>query len=211
VRRRIPALRRSAQAWDAGRVQRHATVIALLCGLLVVGGCGGGGGGGEERPAATRTPAAPRPQAPASDPLALPAGIPRSATGPADAGAARTIRRWARALQGGDVARAVSYWALPAKIQNGTPVLTLRSRQDLRLFNGSLACGAVLTGAGAARGYTIATFRLTERPGGDCGGGTGQTARTAVLVRGGRIAAWYRLPDAGTPPGAGTAPDAPII
>jgi hypothetical protein len=175
----------------------------------MVGACGGGGGG-EQPPVVTRTAAEPRP-APPSDPLALPAGIPRSATGPAEAGAARTIRGWARALQGGDVARAASYWTLPAKIQNGTPVLTLRSHEDLWLFNGSLACGAVLTAAGAAGGYTIATFRLTERPGGDCGGGTGQRARTAVLVRGGRIAGWYRLPDPGTSPGAGGAPDAPVI
>jgi hypothetical protein len=192
-----------------GRVQLHAPAIALLCSLMV-GACGGGGGG-QQPPAATRTAAEPRPQAPPSDPLALPAGVPSSATGPADAGAARTIRRWARALRGGDVARAVSYWTLPAKIQNGTPVLTLRSREDLRLFNGSLACGAVLTGAGAGRGYTIATFRLTERPGGACGGGTGQSARTAVLVRGGRIAGWYRLPDPGTSPGGGDAPDTPVI
>jgi hypothetical protein len=183
-------------------VRLHAPLIALLSSLLI---CSCGGGGAEQPPAAERTPAAPLPQGPASDPLALPAGVPRSATGPADAGATRTIRRWAQALQGGDVALAVSYWALPARIQNGTPVLTLRSREDLRLFNGSLACGAVLTGAGAARGYTIATFRLTERPGGDCGGGTGQSARTAVLVRGGRIAGWYRLPD------ANNAPDAPIV
>lgn len=183
-------------------------VIALLSSLLI-GGCGGGGD--EPRAAPVTTPGAPRQQAPASDPLALPAGIPRAATGPADAAATRTIRRWAQALQRGDVARAVTYWAVPAKIQNGTPVLTLRSREDVRLFNGSLACGAKLTGAGAARGYTIATFRLTERPGGNCAGGTGHSARTAVEVRAGRIAGWYRLPDAGTAPGASGAPDAPII
>ena len=164
--------------------------IAALCALLV-GGCGGGGGGGGSAAKAPRRPAAPR------GPLALPAGVPRDPTGPADAAATRTIRGWARALRGGDVERASSFWGLPAKVQNGTPVLTLGSRDDLRIFNASLSCGAVLTAAGGARGYTIATFRLTERRGGhgSCGGGVGQRAQTAVLVRGGRTVGWYRLPD----------------
>ena len=186
----------------------RAPSIALL-GTLLVGACGGGG---DEKPAAPKTaPPAPRAQAPAEDPLALPAGVPRTETGPADAAASRTIRRWAQALQRGDVARAVSYWAAPAQVQNGTPVLTLRSREDLRLFNGSLACGAELTAAGSAGGYTIATFRLTERPGGNCGAGTGHSARTAVRVRDGRIAGWYRLPDAGTEPSEPGAPDSPVV
>jgi hypothetical protein len=108
----------------------------------------------------------------------------------------RTIRGWAQALRGGNVARAASFWALPAKIQNGTPVLRLNSRNDLLVFNDSLPCGAVLTGAGGANGFTIATFRLTERRFGQCGSGAGQSAQTAVLVRGGKIVGWYRLPDA---------------
>jgi hypothetical protein len=194
-------------------VDLRAPVIALSSSLLIAA-CGGGSDA--PRTTATTTATAPRAQAPrVADPLALPAGVPRSATGPADPAAVRTIRRWARALQGDDVRRAVSYWALPAKIQNATPVLELRSRQELLLFNSSLACGAVLTRAGSAGDYTIATFKLTERPGGDCGSGVGHSARTAILVRGGRIAGWYRLPDPGTttpppPPDSGT-PDAPII
>ncbi len=184
----------------------RAPAIALSS-CLLIGACGGGG---NPRPPATSS-STPRAQTPATDPLALPAGVPRSATGPADPRAARTIRAWAQALGRGDVTRAVSYWAVPAKIQNATPVLTLASKADLRLFNGSLACGAVLTGAGSARGYTIATFRLTERRGGDCGSGTGHSARTAILVRGGRITGWYRLPDAGTAPGGDATTNAPII
>jgi hypothetical protein len=93
------------------------------------------------------------------------------------------------------VARATSYWGVPARVQNGTPVLTLSSRSEVRAFNGSLSCGAVLTGSGAARGFTIAAFRLTERRGGNCAGGTGQTAETALQVRAGRIVGWFRLPD----------------
>jgi hypothetical protein len=191
-------------------VDLRAPVIALSSSLLIAA-CGGGGDA--PRPAATTTSTAPRTQPPATaDPLALPAGVPSTATGPADATATKTIRAWARALGRGDVTRAVSYWAVPAKIQNATPVLTLSSRNDLRLFNGSLACGAVLTDArAAARGYTIATFRLTERPGGNCGSGTGHSAQTAILVQGAKIAGWYRLPDAGTAPADSGSPDAPII
>lgn len=91
-------------------------------------------------------------------------------------------------------------------------MLTLSSREDLRRFNGSLSCGAVLTSAGSARGYTIATFRLTERRGGDCGTGAGHSAQTAILVRSGKIAGWYRLPeaDAQTPDAPGS-PAAPVV
>jgi hypothetical protein len=54
----------------------------------------------------------------------------------------------------------------------------------------------VLTGAGGAGGgYTIATFRLTERPGGGCASGVGHSAQTAIRVRDGHIVAWYRLPE----------------
>jgi len=100
-------------------------------------------------------------------------------------------------LRAGNLARAASFWGVPARIQNGTPVLRLSTRADVRSFNASLSCGAVLTGAGAADGFTIATFRLTERRGGgQCGSGVGHSAQTAVLVRGARIVGWYRLPDA---------------
>jgi hypothetical protein len=177
-------------------VHLRATVAPLLSALLL-GGCGGGRAAKPEP--TTATAIAPVKPAPARSPLALPADVPRNSSGPADAVATRTIRGWARALRAGDLARAGSFWALPAKIQNGTPVLTLSSRADVRIFNGSLTCGAVLTGAGAARaGYTIATFRLTERRGGHglCGRGVGHRARTAVRLRGGQIVGWYRLPDA---------------
>jgi hypothetical protein len=179
-------------------VHVRAPVTASLCTLLIAG-CGGGGS--KDDPAATT----PRQPAPARDPLALPAGVPRTPTGAADAADAATIRDWARALRTGDAARAAALWALPARIQNGTPVVTLRTRAEVRVFNDSLSCGAVLTAAGGARGFTIATFRLTERRGrrGQCGSGVGQSARTAVLVRDGRIAAWYRLPEGG--PDAGPA------
>jgi hypothetical protein len=174
-------------------VPLHAPTVVLLFTLLLVA-CGA-------EPSRRSPPASsPKQPAPARDPLALPAGVPSSPTGRADADATRTIRAWSKALRAGDVAGAASFWALPAKVQNATPVLTLSSRDDVRVFNGSLSCGAVVTGAGGApRGFTIVRFRLTERRGGACGSGVGHSAETAVLVRGGLIAGWYRLPD--TTPG----------
>ena len=170
---------------------RASAVPPSACLLLAAAGCGGGGAVSRSGPAAT-TPV--RPPATARPP-ALPAGVPRSADGPAEAAATRTIRRWTDALRAGRVRRAAAFWGTPARVQNGTPVIVLRTHDDVLLFNDSLSCGAVLTGTGAAGGYTIATFRLTERPGGACGGGVGARARTAIRVRGGRIVAWYRLPE----------------
>ncbi len=48
-------------------------------------------------------------------------------------------------------------------------------------------------GAGA---FTIVTFRLTERRGGDCGRGTGETTGGAIRVANGKIREWYRLYEA---------------
>ena len=62
-------------------------------------------------------------------------------------------------------------------------------------MNLSLSCGARAIETGGAGRYTIVTFRLIERPGGECGTGAGQTARGAILVSRGRIREWYRLYD----------------
>jgi hypothetical protein len=127
------------------------------------------------------------------------------------------IRDWTDALRRSDVRAASALWAVPSKVQNGTPVLTLQSPADVALFNDSLSCGSELIGArGAAGGFTVAIFELTNRPGADCGTGVGNTARAAILVRRGRIAEWYRIPDDPDAPGPGTptAPqetEAPII
>ena len=56
-----------------------------------------------------------------------------------------------------------------------------------------------LTG-GAPGGFTVTTFRLTDRRDSTCDG-AGNTARTAILVRDGRIVEWYRLPDDPNAPG----------
>ena len=112
---------------------------------------------------------------------------PQPASEPSAAG---VIRAWA-----------ARYFAVPSLVSNGTPPITLRSRADVRLFNESLPCGAVLERTYRQGRYTAAVFRLTERPGrGRCGTGTGDHARTAFIIRGGKIRQWRRLANPQAPP-----------
>jgi hypothetical protein len=105
------------------------------------------------------------------------------------------IRGWVDTLADGDVDGAADYFAVPSVVQNATPPLTLRSRADVVAFNRSLPCGAKLIKARPVGRVIVATFRLTERPGGDCGSGVGLLARTAFVVKDGRIVQWRRLPN----------------
>jgi hypothetical protein len=190
-------------------------VLAVCCAIAAAGvaGCGGGSGGSTVDTGDT-TPGVPPPTTettPATSPLDLPRTVPQRATGPADPAATRVIRRWLAALDRGDVRRAAHFFALPSKFQNtGTPVLTVDSETERIAINLSLTCGARAIETGGAGRYTIVTFRLIERPGGDCGTGTGATARGAILVARGRIREWYRLPDEpGGPPASPAAPSGP--
>ena len=119
------------------------------------------------------------------------------------------IRDWAQALSVGNLNKAASYFALPAIVENGTPPIRITDRAQAREFNELLPCGARLVGTSRHGAYLDATFRLTNRVGGDCGGGTGAIAATAFLIRDGKIAEWRRLPNPGggqqppnTPPSA---------
>jgi hypothetical protein len=114
---------------------------------------------------------------------------------------ASVIRRWADTLRAGDVASASRLFAVPAIVENGTPPQRLVSRREVRAFNDSLPCGARLLRTHRKGRYTVATFRLTERRGGDCGSGVGGTAATAFRIRDGRIAEWVRVPDGRAPRG----------
>lgn len=140
----------------------------------------------------------------------LPAHVPLRGHGAADATSMRVIRAWLAALRRGDIAKAAAYFTQPAHVQNGTPVLTLRSRVARLAFNAAFPCGAkarrMLAGPG---GFTIVDFVLTERRHGDCMGAAGQPARGAIRVNGHRIAEWYRLPDA--PTGGGAPPSPPVV
>ena len=195
------------------RVLKTAPIVALC--VLLIGACGDGDSA-EQQPAATPPPAAaPAPQA--QQPGAIPPDVPLRATRAGDPAAIKVIRLWSDALRRSRVTRASSFWAVPSKVQNDTPVLTLATASDVRAFNGSLPCGSRLVSArGAPRGFTIAVFKLTRRPGATCGSGIGHAARAAILVRGGKIAEWYRLPndpDAPAPqgPAAPQERNAPVI
>ncbi|HEX4345407.1 MAG TPA: hypothetical protein VHZ31_07590 [Solirubrobacteraceae bacterium] len=180
---------------------RALASIVLATGLLA--GCGGSSGTPGRAATQAATPrSTPAPPAGARDPFEIPADVPLKATGPADPARVKVIRAWSAALRDGDVAGASAQWAVPAKVQNGSPVLRLSSAAEVRIFNGALTCGSVVTSTGGASGgFTIVKVRLTRRRGADCGSGAGRSARTAILVRGGRIVAWYRLPDDPSAPG----------
>ena len=116
----------------------------------------------------------------------------------------QVIRRWADELRAGDVIAASERFALPSVVQNGTPPLQLTDRRQVEAFNRSLPCGAELTAAVESGKYTIATFKLTERPGlGQCGDGVGSQAKTAFVIENGLIAQWRRVVDTGAPANQG--------
>ena len=166
---------------------KRAAACGIAALLAVAAGCGGSG---PDRRSAVRHPAGARsPSSPRSEPDAV-------------------IRRWSDSLRAGDVDAAARLFSLPATVANGTAPERLSSRAAIRDFNASLPCGARLLRTRREHAYTIATFRLTKRRGGDCGGGVGLTADTAFVVHRGRIREWLRLPDpdgGGPPPQTGSA------
>jgi hypothetical protein len=121
--------------------------------------------------------------------------------GGADPEAVRVIDEWSTALREGDVERAASYFELPSVAQNGTPPLRLETTEDVIAFNDALPCGAELIEARSEGAFTVATFRLTDRPGGGCGPGTGGTASTRFQITDGKITEWRRVPEEPTAPG----------
>jgi hypothetical protein len=189
------------------------SVVALLLSALTLAACGGRSSTPAADPADTSpgNGAATQGHAQAIPPdLQVPKSVPRRATGPARRSSTRVIRRWLAALDRGDVERAAHFFALPSTFQNtGTPVLHIDSEEERIAVNLSLTCGARAERTGGAGAYTIVLFRLVERtgPGGGCGTGVGATARGAILVAGGLIREWYRLPD--DPSAAQDAPSGP--
>ena len=163
--------------------RRLALTLALAV-ALGAAGCGGSSGGDRAAP-----------------PKRPPAGH------AARAADVRVIRGWVDTLRAGHVNAAARYFAVPALVENGTPPIRLRTRGQVRLFNEALPCGARLLRTFASGRYVAATFRLTERPGGDCGKGTGLEAATAFVIRAGKIVEWRRVPlPSETPPPTGPKP-----
>jgi hypothetical protein len=176
-------------------VRRAALLPVVL--VAVAAGCGGPS---RDAPTTTRPAAPPAAATPRGglgiDPTVLPPkAIPTQPTRAADPAAAHVIERWARDVRRGDLTAAATAFALPARFQNGTPVLTLRRRLDVLAVTSGFSCGAIPTRIAASGPYTLVRFRLTSRVGGDCRGAEGHTTGAAIRVVDGRIRAWYRLYD----------------
>jgi SnoaL-like domain len=169
----------------AGRL-RCSRPSAALAALVLLVGCGGGGSHAESRPVQ-------RHGGERTAPPALHRADPRKVA---------IVRAWVDALRAGHVARASSYFALPAIVQNASPAYELRTRVQVRAFNASLPCGARFVRAVASPHYTIVTFRLTERRGRTpgCGSATGRLAATAFAFRHGKISEWRRVLVPSKPP-----------
>jgi hypothetical protein len=156
------------------RLRAILTAAAALALSAALFGCGGNEGSGENGGGDESTE--------------IPGG--------ADPEAARVIDEWSTSLREGDIEAAADYFEVPSIAENGTPPVPLDSREEVIAFNESLPCGAELTSAGTDGQFTIATFELTERPGpGECGPGTGNTAKTAFVIEDGLITVWRRVAD----------------
>jgi hypothetical protein len=167
---------------------RIAPVVLVV---LVFAGCGGGGDKPDRLSLTT-------PKSPPPDATATPTGSSSpSHRGPVTAREKRIVKGWTDALRHGDVERAVSFWAVPATVANPQPVRLL-TRRAVRFFNSSLPCGAKLLSVKRDADYILATFVLTNRPGKHCDA-PGNRARTAFLLRGGKIVQWLRAPDPDPP------------
>jgi hypothetical protein len=105
------------------------------------------------------------------------------------------IEEWSAALRAGDGVRAAQYFPVPAIVQNNTPPIKLKTRAEIVFFNMTLPCGGKVVSTSQRGRYIDVVFELTDRPGGNCGTGTGHLVANAFLVRDGKIAEWRRLAD----------------
>jgi hypothetical protein len=179
------------------RMPREGWLATALTALALGAAACGGGDDGDRRamPAPTATPGSEEPATP--ERTAEPESTPRAESAPPDPADVRIVRAWADTLRHGRVRAAARYFAIPSLVSNGTPPIKLETRAEAEFFNETLPCGARLIDTEPApHGFFIATFRLTERPGpGECGSGTGETARTAFRVRDAHITDWLRVQD----------------
>jgi hypothetical protein len=178
---------------------RIAAPAVAIAAALVLGACGSSSPTSPRTPQTTTRAAAPPPTTTTTTTTSKAVPIP-PATGhalPSTATPEDVIRAWADTLRHGQIRAAARFFALPTIVANGGDPLELKTRAEVRFFNATLPCGAVLVGTEhGPHGLVIATFRLTERPGeGVCGTGVGHTARTAFRIRHGRIREWLRVAD----------------
>ncbi|HTX30842.1 MAG TPA: hypothetical protein VMD09_05620 [Solirubrobacteraceae bacterium] len=186
--------------------RRSAPLFAVALSAIVAG-CGSAHRPPVRPHAATERPGAV--QVPQTIPAPAPTRI------PAPAAAVAVIKAWSNALRRGDIAGAARYFALPSVMINGPDangngvLIRIDSRASARAANVTLPCGARFISADQRGRYVNALFRLTNRPGpgGGCGTGAGQTARTNFVISAGRIVEWIRAPDdPGDNPGTTPAP-----
>ncbi|MDQ6835097.1 MAG: hypothetical protein M3016_02820 [Actinomycetota bacterium] len=196
-------------------VRSRSALLGLAA--LLVAGCGGGAAPAHQGASAAGPRA--RPQILRTIPHPGPTGTQASAQSVA------VIRGWSSALRAGRVQVAARYFSLPSELINGVgvggsvAVIRIHSLGQAEAANATLPCGAQFISADQRGRYVNALFRLTGRPGpggSQCGGGTGQTARTNFVISGGRIVEWIRAPDdpgdngsPKPPPGSGSG--APVV
>src|SRR4051812_39706639 len=94
--------------------------------------------------------------------------VPAKTPAPERASGEAVVRGWADDLRRGDVDAATDRFAVPAIVANNTPEIRLETRAQVHAFNATLPCGARATDVVPHHGVLIATFVLTNRPGGDC-------------------------------------------
>ena len=122
------------------------------------------------------------------------AATPAPTRDPASAEDVAVIKGWTDALRHGHVKQAARYFALPAFVQNGSPLFRLKKRSEVEFWNRTLPCGAKFKRAVDTGAFVVATLVLTERPGaGRCGSGVGNEAYTAFLIRRHKIVQWRRV------------------
>ena len=169
-------------------------LLTLVCalGTIAVSGCGGTGGG-EPSTADGST-----------------SGSTSADTADADPGDLKVIEDWSSTLSEGDVRGAAGYFALPSTAENGAVLVRMLKPGDAVAFNASLPCGAEVISARSEGAFTTATFRLTERPGGDCGTGVGGKASTSFEIEDGKIVQWRRIDAPPSRPAAGSEDSAPV-
>ena len=113
--------------------------------------------------------------------------------GGADPAEVEVIDEWAHTLSGATSTAPPPTSRSRASLRTARRV-RIRDLADAKLFNASLPCGASLVEATTDGEFTIATFRLTERPGpGVCDAAAEAEAQTAFKIEDGKITEWRRV------------------
>lgn len=162
----------------------RAAFALVLASLFALPGCGLGGGEASDRPGRMQERS----------------GAERGEEGarrePREPEEAERIREWSTALNAGNYARAASFFAEGAIVEQ-TAAVRLPDRAAAIAFNRSLPCRADVTEIDDEGDTILATFRLREGPGGGCDGG----ARVRFRFRDGKFAEWRQLAEPAEPGG----------